>query len=173
MNSVSLCIIIDCIRKSFVSGHCGTHYNQLINVRRNKPEYWTWNAMKARCSNPNTTQYKNYGGRGITVCPEWRESFEQFYKDMGPRPTNKHSIDRINNDGDYTPENCRWATRKEQRDNQRLSSRNISGVSGVTWSKRAKKWRADIQVEGKTKYLGYYVTVDEAKAAIENHAYAV
>jgi hypothetical protein len=85
----------------------------------NSSEFRTWVNIKQRCYNINTPYYINYGERGIKVCNRWLESFENFYEDMGPKPTPYHSIDRINNDGNYEPSNCKWATKKEQQNNTR------------------------------------------------------
>ncbi len=83
-------------------GKCGT------------PEYSVWCDMKQRCNNPNNAWYHRYGGRGISVCKPWNDSFENFFADIGERPNGKLSIDRINNNGDYEPGNCKWSTAKEQ-----------------------------------------------------------
>lgn len=130
-----------------VSGHtqsCGCLHaderkSRAIHGKWRSPEYHTWGDIKQRCHNPACKDYAAYGGRGITVCQEWRESFDVFFADMGPRPSDSHSIDRINNDGHYEPSNCRWATAAQQNRNHRRN-RNLT-VDGVTlciadWARR-------------------------------------
>lgn len=99
--------------------------------------YERWHRMLDRCYNNKSRDYPNYGGRGITVCIEWKYSFEAFYNSMGDDPpTEKHSIDRINNDGNYEPSNCRWATHTEQMKNRRkfkMSAEIIKAREEMGW----------------------------------------
>jgi hypothetical protein len=123
------CVVIS---KHLTTGHtqsCGCFQREQAGQsarthgQTQSPEYHSWYAMKSRCSNNNRWDYKYYGGRGIAVCKRWQNSFKKFLADMGKRPSPRHSLDRYPNpDGDYSPSNCRWATRKQQRSNQRRVS---------------------------------------------------
>ena len=98
---------------------CGCYNASKTHGMSNTPEYKAWRQMINRCTKPHNHAYPQYGGRGIKICSRWLESFENFYADMGPRPNDKHSLDRINNDGNYEPHNCRWAVSFDQMNNRR------------------------------------------------------
>jgi hypothetical protein len=94
--------------------------NKTTHGMRYTTEYRTWTALKQRCLSPKNLNYDNYGGRGIAVCERWLK-FENFFEDMGNKPSPKHSIDRIDNNGNYEPSNCKWSTPKEQCRNRKNS----------------------------------------------------
>mgnify|MGYP001618838060 CR=1 FL=1 len=127
------------------SRSCGCRRNERLKQRSvthgasEWPEYAVWNTMIARCENPKHERYPRYGGRGITVCDEWRSSFERFISDMGRRPSPSHSIDRKDNDGHYAPDNCRWATPREQAAN--TSQKRLLTLNGRT--QRLCEWSAE------------------------------
>lgn len=128
--------------------------------RTGSTEHDIWRSMKQRCCNPNKRSYSRYGGRGIKVCDDWSHSFEAFYRDMGPRPSMQHSLDRIDPNGHYEPSNCRWATKVEQQNNMR--SNRI-----VEWRGRKQslsQWSKELGINRSTLEgrLEWGWTVDEA-----------
>jgi|688.fasta_scaffold00571_50 hypothetical protein len=128
------------------------------------PLYATWSNMIGRCSNPDDTNYANYGARGITVCARWRKSFAAFAADMGQRPTPEHSIDRRDNSKGYSPANCKWATRIEQAQNKRTYITSSTGAGGVLPTK-AGNFIARWNYNGARFNLGRYPTIEAATLA--------
>ena len=130
-------------------------------AKKDLKEYRIWKAMKSRCYAP-CLKHLSYQQKGIIVCDEWKNSFDKFYEDMGPIPSNNHSLDRINNNGNYCKENCRWVTRSVSNFNRRKLDKNTSGRTGVSWSDRCSKWVARIHENSEEFILGYFDSFDEA-----------
>lgn len=127
--------------------------------QRYTKEYYAWSHMKDRCLNPKNKRYSDYGGRGIKVCESWQASFRNFFNDMGHAPSPSHSLERIENDGNYEKKNCKWATKSEQSANTRKTkiliingeSRKksewlkIYGIEKTCFNRRKKKGWTDVQ----------------------------
>lgn len=150
-----------CFRKDFKRTH-GLSKCQKEITKEEKSTYSTWDAMIQRCTNPKNKKYNIYGGRGIKVCDRWLESFENFLNDMGVKPSSNLSLDRVNVNEDYCPENCRWATGSEQAFNKRKRSTNTSGKTGVSWNSIRQKWEVRITVDNKPIFLGRYLDFEKA-----------
>lgn len=170
-----ICNIENCANYEFGKGMCSKHYTQVKIHGRLTPEkerelhsmsqtseYTSWENMKQRCYNLKSKNYKNYGGRGVNISDEFKNSFLDFYKYMGDKPSINHSIDRIDVNGNYERGNMRWADSTTQNRNQRICIKNKSGTKGVSWDKKNKKWRASISVENKQINLGRFLDINEA-----------
>lgn len=168
----SICKISGCNYPVKGYGYCSKHYQRLKRnghtdliieyngPRRNYPrEYKSWSAMRDRCLCKTHPAYKDYGGRGVKICNRWLEAhgFANFLEDMGPRPHNM-TLDRIDPNGDYSPENCRWATPRMQNCNKR----NSSIIPGVEQTKY-KTWKSTYRAGGR-KLCRTFKTKKEAVA---------
>lgn len=131
--------------------------NLRADNKNRTPEYLAWINMRTRCSRETHPSYHHYGGRGITVCTEW-DSFQQFLLDMGTKPSSKHTLDRINNSGNYEPGNCRWATWSQQATNKRPYSfrqDNKTGITGISYEAKRSLYRSSVR-RNKKEFLFYY-----------------
>ena len=138
-------------------------------LRQNK-FYQTWHNMTYRCSNPKSKDYKDYGARGITVCKEWQDvtNFVAWCESTHPN-IEGYTLDRIDNDKGYSPENCRWVDKSTQGINQRMQKNNTSGFVGIYWNESKLKWVSRINVEKKGIWLGGYKTIEEAVLARDQY----
>lgn len=166
----NICVVEGCNEYAHAHGYCSGHYWRLQRygdvtgkpeylARDNPREHSSWQAMRHRCTCPNAHEYRNYGGRGIKVCDRWMkrpEGFKNFLEDMGPRPEG-YSLDRIDTNGDYCPENCRWADYRTQNRNRR-SNANIA-YKGETHT--LKEWSEILGINYKIlvqrRYYGWSV----------------
>jgi hypothetical protein len=154
-----------------LSGHtksCGCYGKHNLS---NTKLYEVWGAIKNRTLNPKNKQYNDYGGRGITICEEWLDihNFYNWAMSNGYEEDKGLSIDRIDNDGNYEPSNCRWTTSTIQTRNQRIPKNNTSGYKGVNYHKSTGKYQARISVNKKSIYLGLYPTAEEGAIAYNNY----
>jgi len=156
--------------KSGVTQSCGCYQKQRLTTHglTKHPLFGIWRHMRDRTTKPNNKAFKNYGGRGISVCDEWENDFKKFYDDMVGTYQEGLSIDRINNDKGYSLENCRWTTCEVQaRNTRRICSTNTSGYRGVHWNKQNRKWVAGIKTNGERKHLGSFPTALDGAVAYD------
>lgn len=172
----------------YMCQYCGKEFEtQISNVKRGHTKscgclngdahgltshrfYKTWKHMVDRCNNPKIKAYKDYGGRGISVCEEWLDirNFVDWAEKTYPNREG-YTLDRIDNDKGYSPENCRWVDKSTQAINQRMRRTNTSGFVGVTWAKNKGKWSARVQIFKRGKHIGYYLSKEEAVQARDSY----
>lgn len=172
---INTCTVTNCkkIPRNKVNKYCNLHYRRnlkhgnplkTLRIRENHGLYRhalypIWVQMKQRCNNKKCKTYMYYGGRGISVCERWQSSFKNFVEDMGERPI-AATLDRIDNDGDYEPSNCRWANMSTQTSNRGDNRNNTSGYKGIVF--RQGSWRVRIMNDYKEISLGSYTSLTDA-----------
>lgn len=171
------CTVPKCDNPTDSRGLCKAHHHRFLrygspNVikktshhKSHTAEYSAWTGTKARCYNPKTKSYHRYGGRGIKVCNRWQglSGFLNFYEDMGDRPSIHHSLDRINNDGNYEPSNCRWATRHRQSINKSTTAQNHN-----VYKLESGEFRVRIKYKNKVIMLRIFKDIENAKQAVKD-----
>jgi len=169
-----ICNVDGCENTVHAKGYCTRHYGRFrrygdANVYQFEKHGLSdtlannrWRNMRRRCLHTSSQDYADYGGRGITICDRWKNSFEAFYEDMGEPPTPNHSLERRNVDGNYGPENCYWADASTQASNQRKRARNTSGYIGAY--RIRDRWQSRVSWQGTEHYLGTFRTREEAAA---------
>ncbi len=173
------CEVEGCDGKHVGRGYCKKHYTRYYRYGDPKitkreihglsklPEYITWMSIKARCYNKNVWQFYRYGGRGIIVCDKWKHSFVAFYKDMGNKPFDRAEIDRIDNDGNYGPSNCRWVTPMENKRNTMRIKLTINKAEIIRkLAKSGKYTRKELAVK-------YEVSISSIDRVINNEGWAL
>ena len=157
---------------------CGCYKSSKLSNRnkthglRSTRLYSIWGKIKDRILNPKNKNYNDYGERGITICDEWKNDFKSFYDwamTNGYEENKGLSIDRIDNDENYCPENCRWTTKSIQARNTRIQKNNTSGYRGVSYNKKTDRYRAKICVNNNDFYLGSFLTPVEGAVAYNNY----
>ena len=146
---------------------CGCLVKELGRARKkhgkaHSAEWSVWKNIIRRCTKPKDKAYHHYGGRGITVCDEWLV-FENFWRDMGDRPSPDMQIDRVDNEKGYSKDNCRWASRTENMHNRRIYKNNSSGVKGVM--RNGKNWHAELKINGEKVLSKTFTKIEDAIAA--------
>lgn len=165
-----LCSVNDCELKHDKHGYCSSHWyasnkygDPLRKLKRRDgiskhPLYITYHNMLGRCYDTKDQDYARYGGRGITVCKEWRDNIDNFINDMHPKPSAKHSLNRIDNNKGYSADNCEWSTPRDQA----LNTVKSGDMHNVYWSKRHNKWYVQGYIDKQYIYGGYFEVKEEA-----------